>query len=85
MNYISIGMTKQQAVELLGPPMSTSAKNNVEYLRYRMKEDGDKPGARQEYFVRIIDGKVESYGRMGDFDSAKVPEKKETIDLNMNK
>ncbi len=37
----------------------------------------------QDFFVRIVDGKVESFGRRGDFDSTKVPESKTTLDVNI--
>ena len=36
------------------------------YLNYRIGHD--------MLYIRIIDGCVESYGRLGDFDSTKVPE-----------
>lgn len=87
MNQISIGMTKQQVIEALGQPVSTSAKPGIEYLNYRFSETNDPRlyGYTTPYFVRIVDGKVESYGRLGDFDSTKVPETKSTIDLNIKK
>ena len=87
MNQIAIGMTKQQVIEVLGPPVSTSAKSGVEYLNYSFSETDDQAfyGVTSPYFVRIVDGKVESYGRLGDFDSTKAPETKSTIDLNINK
>lgn len=82
MNSVHIGMTKQEVVSVLGPPASTSAKEGVEYLNYNLFEPvyGIKP-----YFVRIINEKVDSYGRLGDFDSTKPPEMKSTIDLNIKK
>jgi outer membrane protein assembly factor BamE (lipoprotein component of BamABCDE complex) len=84
MNDIEIGMTKQQVIEILGQPSNTSAINNTMYLNYRLHEWNHPEGQeRTAYFVRFIDGKVESYGKMGDFDSAKVPESKTTIDLNI--
>jgi Small protein A (tmRNA-binding) len=86
-NKISFGMTKQQVIEVLGPPVSTSAKSGVEYLNYRFSETDDDAffDITTPYFVRIVDGKLESYGRLGDFDSTKTPETKSTIDLNINK
>lgn len=87
MNDISIGMTKQEVVNVLGPPTSTSAKEGVEYMNYRFSETDDYAfyGITSPYFVRVVNGKVESYGRLGDFDSTKIPEMKSTIDLNINK
>ena len=87
MNSINLGMTKQEVVKTLGRPVSTSAQNGIEYLNYRFSEtsDDDFYGNYTPYYVRIIDGKVESYGKLGDFDSTKVPETKTTVDLNVNK
>ena len=86
-NSVSLGMSKQEVVTVLGPPVSTSAKEGVEYLNYRFSET-DRDAGRgwaSPYFVRIVNGKVESYGRLGDFDSTKTPEIKSTIDLKINK
>lgn len=86
-NKIGIGMTKQQVIEVLGPPVSTSATSGVKYLNYRFSETGDHAfyGITTPYFVRIVDGMVEAYGRLGDFNSTKTPETKSTIDLNIKK
>ena|SRR3989344_8737628 len=88
MNSVNIGMTKQEVISVLGSPTSTSAKEGVEYLNYRLYEtisDTTGAGKTTPYFVRIINGKVDSYGRLGDFDSTKPPETKSTIDLNIKK
>lgn len=84
MNNISLGMTKQQVIQTLGPPASTSATTGVEYLNYRFSETDDHAfaGISTPYYVQILDGKVAAYGRSGDF---KVPETKSTIDLNIRK
>lgn len=81
-NKISLGMTKQQVTEALGPPVSTSATSGVEYLNYRFSETDDHAfnGTTTPYFVRIVNGKVDAYGRLGDFDSTK-----RSIDININK
>ncbi|MGD8449531.1 MAG: hypothetical protein PVJ20_07460 [Desulfobacterales bacterium] len=63
-NNLKIGMTKQEVIEVVGAPDSTSATKNVEYLKYRINTglfDTD------EYYVRLLDGQVESYGQKGDF------------------
>lgn len=75
MNYISVGMTKQEVLQVLGSPASTSAQGNAEYLNYRFSETSNQAGygITIPYYVRIIDGKVESYGKTGDFDSTKTP------------
>lgn len=78
MNRLSLGMTKKEVIAELGDPTSTSATDGVEYLNYRLSEtsDHDFYGITTPYYVRLIDGKVDSYGRMGDFDSSKIPTKR---------
>ena len=88
MNSVSIGMTKQEVISALGSPSSTSAKEGTEYLNYQFYEriaDTTGFGRTKPYFVRIFNGKVDSYGVLGDFDSTKTPETKTTIDLNVKK
>jgi hypothetical protein len=82
MNDITIGMTREDIIQLLGQPNSTSAMNSTIYLNYKLRTPYVS-GHIPQYFVRLIDGKVESFGKMGDFDSAKVPESKTTIDLKI--
>jgi len=64
MNNLKIGMTKQEAIEAVGSPNSTSASGNVQYLKYRINSG---IFSSDEYYVRLIDGKVEAYGQKGDF------------------
>jgi hypothetical protein len=86
-NNISLNMTKNEVIKTLGNPSSSSAQGKTEYLKYFLYDTGSEAymGLSSPYYVRLIDGKVESYGRMGDFDSAKIPESKSTVDLNINK
>jgi len=84
LNSVSIGMTKQDVITTLGSPTSTSAKESVEYLNYHFR-DAELPFSGNPYFVRITNGKVDAYGKLGDFDSTKAPEIKNTIDLNIKK
>lgn len=73
MNRLSVGMTKSEVLDAMGRPSSTSAPGKgVEFLRYRAFN-------HVGYFVRLVDGRVDSYGEMGDFDSIKDP----TLDLNI--
>lgn len=81
-NKVSLGMNKAQVIEVMGSPTSTSATEGVEYLNYTLIEAF---GVNAPYFVRLKNGKVDAYGKRGDFDSTKVPENKTTIDLNINK
>jgi len=58
MSDISPGMAKADVVRILGKPTSTAGAGNVEVLHYfqHFKVEG-------YHFVRLVDGKVESYGR----------------------
>jgi hypothetical protein len=61
LNDISVGMPKTEAVEKLGTPDSTYAHDGVEFLIYKwMKTTID--WWPKYYYVKLIDGKVNSYG-----------------------
>ncbi len=55
-------MTKDQVQSMLGTPDSTSAQANVEYMTYYLTADAGY-GRDQPYMIRLVDGKVESFGR----------------------
>ncbi len=79
LNAVGLGMTKSEVIQTLGKPVSVSAQGKAEYLNYSLCEKGwPSPSCNitTPYYVRLVDGKVESYGRMGDFDSAKDPTSK---------
>lgn len=78
MNNVSLGMTKPEVIAVMGNPTSTSAKGDTEYLNYIFT---NRKLNLNHYFVRLINGKVESYGKLGDFDSTKDPKQK--IDLSI--
>ena len=78
MNKINLGMHKKEIINILGEPVHTSAKDNYEYLNYQFTKnahdayfEGLWGGIKTDYYVRLVDGKVESYGQKGDFDSTK--------------
>ncbi|HKM55220.1 MAG TPA: SHOCT domain-containing protein [Isosphaeraceae bacterium] len=62
LNYVHIGMTKDQVVAVLGTPDSTSAQANVEYLTYYLTAESGY-GRDQPYMIRLVNAKVESFGR----------------------
>jgi putative oligomerization/nucleic acid binding protein len=62
LNNIRIGMTVDQVTSILGKPDSTSAQANVVYLTYYL-DAPNLSGREQPYMVRLVDGKVESFGR----------------------
>jgi hypothetical protein len=63
-NQIRLGMTREQVVDVMGTPASTSEMGDTVYLKYRLYGDWIFP---ERYFVRLVDGKVDAFGRVGDF------------------
>jgi outer membrane protein assembly factor BamE (lipoprotein component of BamABCDE complex) len=57
---VSVGMTKAEVLQQLGKPTDVAGSGNVEYFWYN-------PVNRfwQRYYVRMVSGKVESYGPLG--------------------
>ena len=82
---VQIGMTKQQVIEIMGKPVSVSAKDETEYLNYALYETSDDAfyGLTYPYYVRLVGGKVDSYGRSGDFDSTQTPTVRIETDQNI--
>ena len=72
---VRIGMPKDEVLKVMGPPKSTSAQDRAEYLIYFLFEQVSPigSGGYWRYYVRLVDGKVESFGRFGDFDTIKTP------------
>jgi len=85
LNSVQLGMTKDEVISVMGKPVSISAKDDTQYLTYKFSETGEDAyyGRKTRYFVRLVNGKVDSFGRAGDFDSTKTPtvkiEKDESI------
>ena len=75
---ISVGWSKEQVRAALGKPDTIATQGKTEYWNYQVLLDGYLPGPW--HFVRFIDGKVESFGAKGDFDSTKDPTQKIIID-----
>ena len=85
LSQIAMGMSQQEVVAALGKPEEISAQGGLVYLTYTWAPWYDHNGAdgnKEYYFVRLIENKVESYGKKGDFDSTKPPE--QTINVNLN-
>ena len=61
LNRVHIGMNQEEVIAIMGPPNSKSAQGNIEYLTYYLSNES-RPGD-QPYSVRLVDGKVESFGR----------------------
>ena len=81
LNRIQIGMTKNEVYTTLGEPIYSSAKGSSVLYHYSLFEEvrGLFGGIKRDYYVRLVNGRVESYGKLGDFDSTKDP----TLNLNI--
>ena len=68
---LSLGMTKEQVLAVMGQPASTAADHDVEVLRYKLSTTGHDAfhHRTEEYFVRLVSGKVERFGKAGDWES----------------
>jgi hypothetical protein len=64
MNEVRIGMSREQVVEAIGAPNSTSEMGNTAYLNYQLYSDWI---FTDRYFVRLTDGRVDAFGRVGAF------------------
>ena len=65
---LMIGLPEAAVISLEGPPLSVSAKKDVKYLVYKNRTRKFKSN---NFYIRIINGVVESYGSEGDFDMPK--------------
>jgi|TARA_B100000959_G_C14437853_1_gene401409 outer membrane protein assembly factor BamE (lipoprotein component of BamABCDE complex) len=82
-NDVKIGMPRDEAVAILGKPHRVSAKGNVEHLYYNESAlyigifgVGKDPKQNRDLEVKIVDGKVESFGEVGEyFEEPEDPEK----------
>ena len=64
LNKIELGMTRQQVIDAIGTPSSTSATEDLVYLRYNLWTEGF---FWEDYFVQIKNDHVQAFGRIGDF------------------
>jgi hypothetical protein len=62
---LRVGMTKADVISVLGTPMSMGADRQSEILYYRLTE-GTIGTETRAYFVRVVDGKVDSFGRVNE-------------------
>lgn len=66
LNKIHTGMSKQAVLQAMGAPNYTSGEEGRQFLNYWLLPD---PTAKEPewFYVLLVDGVVESYGRKGDF------------------
>ena len=64
LNGLQLGMTRDEVIQMVGKPNHVSARGNVEFLNYKLRSQSI---FTDEFFVRITEGKVDLFGRRGDF------------------
>ena len=64
LDEIQLGMTRDEVIHVMGRPTHVSARENVVFLNYRLRSQSF---FTDEYFVRLTEGKVDLFGRRGDF------------------
>lgn len=86
LNSVSVGMTKPEVISVMGDPDSVAAQGGVEYLTYRMATSAlDFDGSdTSDYFVKLVNGRVESYGHKGDFDTTVTPKQRIEVDVKQH-
>jgi hypothetical protein len=75
-NQLRIGMSKDEAISLMGDPKSTTASDSIVILNYSLLESF--MGRYHPYYILLRDNKVSEYGKSDDFRGAQCP-KMETI------
>jgi hypothetical protein len=73
LSKISVGMPKADVIGVMGPPTGVSADADSEYLQYNLNDNPGMPGTSSQYFVRLVNGKVNSYGRVGNSSTPQPP------------
>lgn len=63
---LRLGMTREEAIAVMGQPVGVGAEAGGEFLYYKLDEESfaKSGGYLAPYFVRLVDGRVESFGRM---------------------
>jgi outer membrane protein assembly factor BamE (lipoprotein component of BamABCDE complex) len=79
-NRVSLGMTKAQVIQAMGDPVSTSASDGIEGLRYHLYDNQQAVFQKSptEYWIYFNGGRVVKYGKAGDFDMG-APETRKII------
>ena len=76
---IEVGMTKNEVLKAMGKPSDFKGFGRSIFFIYHA--DGEDLGLMtwNSRYIKMTDGKVESFGRWGDFDTTKDP----TINVNV--
>ncbi len=63
-NQVQLGMTKPQVIAVMGEPNYSTVREDTEILNYKLTTDGI---FTDDYIVRLKQGKVDLFGKRGDF------------------
>lgn len=63
MNGLKLDMTRDEVARVMGDPDSTSEKAGVLLMKYRLRSGC----TTDDYYIRLKEGKVDAYGRFGEF------------------
>ncbi len=81
---LEMGMSRAQVIKVMGAPISVSSIDDRDYLNYNLCVSGctATPLLKRlrPFYVRLVNGKVDSFGEKGDFDSTKTPTTRVEID-----
>ena len=71
MGAVEPGMTRDEVIAVMGEPASVSAEGDTERLNYKISETSNDAyyGFTTPYYVRLVNGRVVSYGKTGEPDS----------------
>jgi hypothetical protein len=67
---IDPGASKSQVLTILGTPTTAVSKDRIETLFYDLPTT---PGSTERFFVRIVNGSVDSYGKADESTNLAVP------------
>lgn len=77
LSKLNVGMTKEQVIAVKGEPYERAVNGDTEYLIYAVGFTdiyGEfRANKKKRYYVRLSKGKVNSFGKVGDFDSTQDP------------
>ncbi len=79
---VQYGMSKQEVIAVMGAPVNVSTRGGSEYLSYPVCDTDNQTlnGIMRPYVVRLMDGRVESYGTTGDVGSPQPPTGRQETD-----
>jgi len=80
---VRVGMTKEEVVRTLGKPHSVAATGSTEILVYNLEREA--MGGLGQYFVRIVNGRVDAFGERGDWDTTASPKERIELELKTGK